>query len=345
MNMSRTRLQVIGLAVSVLLGAATVCRAAPPVTVYCSAVAEWCDGMREAFEAATGTKVLMTVKSAGETLAQMRAEKDNPRGDVWWAGGGDQHLLAAELGLTEVYKSPTLPNLHSWATKQAEIAGWRSVGIYAGTLGIVWNTEALAKRKLPEPKCWADLIKPEYVGELQMSNAASSGTSYAVLATLVQIMGEEPAFTYLKKLHVNINQYPRSGAAPMRNVSTGESTLAITWMFAAVGDAQAGYPVKTIAPCEGTGYEIGSMSIIKGSRNIEGAKAWYEFALTPAAQATGTKARSYQIPSHRDAPLPPNTPQLGDVKLIDYDFARWGSSAARTALVSRWEKDIASAPR
>jgi iron(III) transport system substrate-binding protein len=345
MHLLHSSLTMVGLTISALLSSATSISAAEPVTVYCSAVSEWCDGMRQAFEATTGNKVLMTVKSAGETLAQLRAEKDNPRADVWWAGGGDQHLLAAELGLTEVYRSPTLEKLHPWATKQAEMAGWRSVGIYAGTLGIVWNTEALAKRKLPEPKCWSDLIKPDYVGELQMSNAASSGTSYTVLATLVQIMGEEPAFAYLKKLHVNINQYPRSGSAPMRNVSTGESTLAITWMFAAVGDAQAGYPVKTIAPCEGTGYEIGSMSIIKGSKNIVGAKAWYEFALTPAAQATGTAARSYQIPSHRDAPLPPNTPQLGDVKLIDYDFTRWGSSTARAALVGRWEKDIASAPR
>jgi iron(III) transport system substrate-binding protein len=315
------------------------------LTLYCSVLAEWCEVMRQEFERASAVRVLMTVKSAGETLAQLRAEAANPRADAWWGGGGDQHLQAAELGLTEVYKSPTLAKLHPWARRQAEQSGWRTVGIYAGTLGIVWNTEQLASRRLPAPRCWSDLIKPEYRGELQMANAATSGTSYTFIATLVQILGEEPAFDYLKKLHRNMNQYPRSGAAPMRNTASGETTLAVTWMFAAVAEAEAGFPVTSVAPCEGTGYEIGSMSIVKGARNPGNARAWYEFALTPAAQATGVRAKSYQIPSHMEAPLPPKTPRLADVKLIDYDFAKFGSNEVRTRLVQRWEKEVAGLPR
>ena len=315
------------------------------VTVYCSVLAEWCEVMRQEFERSTGVKVTMTVKSTGETLAQLRAEKENPRADVWWGGGAEQYLQAAELGLTAEYKSPSLAKLHPWAQSLAAGSGYHIAGIYAGTLGIVWNTEQLAKRRLPEPKCWADLLKPEYRNELQMSNAATSGTSYTFLATLVQLMGEDKAFEYLKRLHSNMNQYPRSGAAPMRNVAQGEATLAITWMFAAVAEAEAGFPVKTIAPCEGTGYEIGAMAIIKGARNPEGARRWYEFVLTPQAQATGVRAKSYQIPSHVDAPLPPKTPRLGDVKLIDYDFKKYGQSTVRSALIKRWENEVANLPR
>ena len=133
-------------------GSATAQTAAPSanseVTIYCSAIADWCEKMRQAFETKTGIKTLMTVKSAGETLAQLKAEAGNPKADIWWAGGGDQHLQAAELGLTQDYRSPMLAKLHPWAVKQAEQAQWRTVGIYAGTLGIVCN-------------CWADLLKPE----------------------------------------------------------------------------------------------------------------------------------------------------------------------------------------
>jgi iron(III) transport system substrate-binding protein len=315
------------------------------LTVYCSALAEWCEAIRQAFEKQSGIKVSMTVKSAGETLAQIRAEKDNPRADIWWAGGAEQYLQAAELGLTEEYKSPSIDKLHPWARNLMAASGYKVGGIYAGTLGIVWNTEQLAKRKLAEPSCWADLLKPEYKDEIQMSNAATSGTSYAFIASLVQIMGEEPAFDYLKKLHKNMNQYPRSGAAPMRNVATGEATLAVTWMFAAVAEAQAGFPVKTVAPCEGTGYEIGGMAIVKGAKNLDAAKQWYEFALSAEAQATGAKAKSFQIPSNIAAPLPPNTPRLEDVKLINYDFAKYGSSAVRSALIQRWEKEVAAQPK
>jgi ABC-type Fe3+ transport system substrate-binding protein len=51
-----------------------------------------------------------------------------------------------------------------------------------------------------------------------------------------------------------------------------------------VAVAEAGFPIKTVIPCEGTGYEIGSMSIIKGARNLENAKKFYDFALTAEFQ-------------------------------------------------------------
>ena len=315
------------------------------VVVYCSVLAQWCEIMRQEFERTSGIRAVMTVKSAGETLAQIRAEKANPRADVWWGGGAEQYLQAGELDLLESYRSPSLPKLHPWAQRIAEISGYKATGIYAGTLGIVWNTKELARRKLPEPKCWADLVKPAYRNEVQMANAATSGTSYAAIATLVQIMGEEKAFDYLKALHASINQYTRSGSAPMRNVALGESTLAVTWMFAAVGEAAAGFPVTTIAPCEGTGYEIGAVGIVKGSRNGEAARRWVEFVLSPQAQATGVRAKSYQIPSNVAAPLPPGTPKLGEVKLIDYDFARYGQSALRSRLIKRWETEVAGRPK
>lgn len=320
-------------------------RAQGQVTVLCSLFAEWCEVMRGEFEKATGIRALVTTKSTGEAFTQIRAEAENPRTDVWWGGPSDSHLQAAELGLTEEYRSPTLPKLQPWARTAAELAGYKSVAIYASMLGVVWNTKELEKRKLPVPTCWSDLVKPVYKDEIQMSNPATSGTSYTYLATMVQILGEEEAFAYFRKLHVNINQYPRSGAAPMANVVRGESALAVTFTFAAVSEAAAGAPVTSMIPCEGTANEVGSMSLIKGAKNPENAKKWYEFVLTPAAQATGQRAKSFQIPSHVDAPLPPNTPRLDQVKLINYDFKKYGSAAERKRLLDRWEKDIAALPK
>lgn len=315
------------------------------VTVYCSVLAEWCETMRTAFTAKTGIRVAMTVKSTGETLAQVRAEASNPKGDVWWGGTSDPHLEAARTGLTQPYASPRLADLQPWARRVAELSGNRASGIYAGTIGITWNTQQLAKRGLAEPKCWSDLLKPEWRDEVQMSHPGTSGTSYIILATLVQLMGEEAAFTYLQALHRNVNQYPRSGAAPMQNVVRGETLLAVTWSFAAVAEAASGAPVKAVTPCEGTGYEIGSMSILAGARNLEAARAWVDFALTADAQATGAAAKSFQIPAHVAAPLPPGTPRLEDTKLIDYDLVRYSTPDVRKALLDRWEREIGARAR
>jgi len=320
-------------------------RAAEELVVYCNVQEEWCRPMVTAFEKATGIKVSMTRKSAGETYAQLKAEAANPKADIWWGGTGDPHLQAAEEGLTEPYKSPKLAELQPWAVKQAEASKYRTVGIYAGALGYSFNTQELAKRKLAEPKCWADLIKADYKGEVQVANPNASGTSYNMLATLVQVMGEDKAFEYLKALHRNVNQYTKAGAAPARAVATGESMVGITFMHDAVTQVVEGAPVKVVAPCEGTGYEIGSMSIVKGAKNMANAKKWYDWALTPEAQALAVGAKAYQVPSNKAAPTPPQAPKLGEIKLIDYDFAKYGSTTERSRLLAKWDKEVGALPK
>ena len=79
---------------------ATAASAAGKLTLYCSPQIEWCQLMVKEFEKSTGIKVAMTRKSSGETFAQIKAERRNPKGDVWWGGTGDPHLQAAEEGLT-----------------------------------------------------------------------------------------------------------------------------------------------------------------------------------------------------------------------------------------------------
>jgi iron(III) transport system substrate-binding protein len=106
-------------------------------------------------------------------------------------------------------------------------------------------------------------------------------------------------------------------------------------MHDAVAQAVEGAPIVTVAPCEGTGYEVGSMSLIKGGPNPDAAKAWYDGALSAKAQEIGATAKSFQVPSNRNAATPPQAPKLADIKLIDYDFARFGSSEVRNALLAR----------
>jgi iron(III) transport system substrate-binding protein len=315
------------------------------LVLYCSVQEEWCRPMVAAFEKATGIKVLMTRKSSGEFYAQIKAEAANPKGDVWWGGTGDPHLQAAEEALTDPYVSPRLEELQDWAVKQARASKFRTVGIYAGALGYSYNAPELAKRKLPEPKCWADLAKPAFKDDVQVANPNSSGTSYTMLATLVQIMGEPKAFDYMKALHKNVNQYTKSGAAPARAAATGESLVGITFQHDAVTQAVGGAPVKIVSPCEGTGYEIGSMSIVKGAKNLANARKWYDWALSPEAQAIGAGAKSFQVPSNKKAPVPEQAPKLAQIKLIDYDFAKYGSSAERSRLLKKWDDEVSKLPK
>src|SRR5207253_8746046 len=145
-----------------------------------------------------------------------------------WAGPGDSFLQAAEEGLLETYKSSNLDQLHDWARREAEISKYRVAGVYGGILALGYNTELFERRKLLVPKCWKDLLSPVYKGELMLSNPNSSGTAYMMLASLVQIFGEEEAFRFMKALDRNVNQYARSGIGPMAAVTRGEAGIGST---------------------------------------------------------------------------------------------------------------------
>ena len=313
------------------------------VNVICSAQIEWCQAMATEFQKATGIKMAMVQKGSGEALAQIAAESANPRTDVWFGGTGDPHLQAGERGLTTEYASSNLGQLHDWARTQHKQSGGRTVGVYMGALGFGYNTEALAKRKVAAPACWSDLLKPEFKGEIQMANPASSGTAYTAIATLVQVMGEEKAFEYLRALHRNISQYTKSGTAPVKNVARGEATVSVSFIHDAVTEAVGGFPVKSSTPCEGTGYEIGSMSIVKGAKNLDAAKKFYDWALTAPAQELGGQTRQFQVPSNKSARVSPLAPDFSKIKLISYDSAKYGASAERKRLIDRWEKDVGAA--
>jgi iron(III) transport system substrate-binding protein len=157
-------------------------------------------------------------------------------------------------------------------------------------------------------------------------------------------MGEDKAFDYLKALHRNVSQYTRSGTGPIKAVARGEATVSISFVHDGPGEKMQGFPVETVTPAEGTGAEIGSMSIVKGARNLDNAKKFYEWALTAQAQQFGAAARQFQLPANKATPIDPRVPDFKAIRFISYDYARYGASAERKRLISRWEKEVNSLP-
>jgi iron(III) transport system substrate-binding protein len=41
----------------------------------------------------------------------------------------------------------------------------------------------------------------------------------------------------------------------------------------------------------------------------------------------------------------PNVPDFKKIKLIKYDYAKYGASAERRRLIARWEKEVNSLPK
>ncbi|MDM0067587.1 ABC transporter substrate-binding protein [Variovorax sp. J31P207] len=333
------------LAALVLTATALAAQAQGTVNALCSTDAGWCEAAAAEFSRATGIRVLQAHKGTGEIGAQLRAEAANPKTDIWWGGTGDPFLQAAEEGLLEPYRPAYINDLYDWSVRQYAMSGNRVGGFYTSAMGFGFNTEVLKKKHLPEPRCWADLVKPEYKGEIEMSHPATSGTGYTIVAGLVQLMGEDAAFDYLKKLHRNTTTYTRSGQAQAPNVAKGEVAVGISFIFGFDKWRQDKYPVKSAAPCEGTGYEIGGIALVKGARNKANAQRYYDWLMSPAGQAIGAQAGSLQSPANRTFKPDPRIPSMDGVKLIKYDFEKYGQAAERKRLIDRWTREVESQPR
>ena len=344
MNYLRQLLAVTALA-TVVMAAATPAHADGKVVLYCPAPGDWCQNVANDFKKASGITVEILRKSAGEVLAQVRAEAAKPKADLWWGGISDSHFVAAAEGLTIPYETPAVEQLAPWAQAIYKASGKHAIGTYGIALGFGYNPELLGKKKIAAPKCWADLTKPEYKGEIQMPNPNSSGTAYQMIAALVQMKGENQAFDYLKQLHVNVNAYTRSGVAPGKAVARGETGVGINYLQDILVEQQAGFPVKISAPCEGTALGIDAMSIIKGAPNLANAKLFYDWLISVPGQESGAKSGLLHSPAHLKARQPSNDPELMSAKYIDYDFKKYGSTEERQRLLKRWETEVNSLPR
>jgi iron(III) transport system substrate-binding protein len=309
------------------------------INVLCTPQEEWCQGMKQEFEAKYDITVNYVRMSSGEALARLQAEKDNPQFDIWWGGPIDTYVAGKEAGVLEPYDSPNLKNLLDQNLYKDSENYW--AGIYVGSLGFATNTNWLAEHPGVEPPTsWDDLLKPEFTGQILVAHPSTSGTSYTALATILQIRGEEAGWAYIQNYSSQIAQYTKSGAAPAKFVAQGEGAVGIVFshdIIHEIDDNQA--PLALTFPAEGTGYEIGGMAIIKGAKHPDAAQKWFDWALTPEAQALGPKYHAYQAPTVSGVEL--SHPELLQVNLIEYDF-QW-AGLNKPAIVDKFTNEIATA--
>ncbi|MEM6430302.1 MAG: ABC transporter substrate-binding protein [Deinococcota bacterium] len=321
-----------------LLGAAHA-----QVSLLCSPDLAWCENLAPAFREATGIDLEFVRLSSSEGLARLRAEAENPTFDVWFGGTGDPHLVAFNDGVTEFYRPSTWEDLVPTLTAAV---GETYIPLYTGAIGFVVNEALLESEGIPVPQCWADLTDPAYKDLLAMPNPNTSGTAYTIMATLIQIFGEDEAFDMLAAIHQNIAQYTRSGGAVGQLAGRGDVGVAIQFLHDGVKFAKQGYPLSNIAPCEGTGFEIGGLSLVANAPHRDDAVAFIEWALTPEAQAIAAeRGESFQVQSNSNTPVPPESPDLGSLTLIDYDFETFGDPETRDRIVGKWTNEVFPVPK
>jgi iron(III) transport system substrate-binding protein len=304
------------------------------LTVYSSVDEENAKKLLDAFSKATGVKTQMVFLSSGPALSRIEAEKARPQADVWFGAPSENHIVAKERGLTEPYVSQNASAL-SDQFKDKE-GYWHA--IYTNPLAIGVRTDILQSRNAPVPASWEDLKNPAYKGLIQMPSPQSSGTAYSLILTLIEERGEDAAFDYLKAINPNVQTYTQSGTAPSGALGVGETPLAIQFTPGFLKLADEGYPVEVVFPSEGVGYEVASMSILKGAENLDDAKKLVDWITSAEGQGALSATKTYFLPIRTDVSGGAGVPALDKIKLVSTDptFA----AENKKKLVERWTRDV-----
>ena len=289
----------------------------------------------EAFEKETGIDVEWVRMSAGEVLVRIEAEASNPQASVWHSAPHTTHIGAANKGLLEPYKPNTdfeLPDLF-----HAE--DWAWTAFYSGVIGFVTNTDFLEENDMEAPTSWYDLLDPKLNKNVGIAYTYTSGTSYTTYATLVQMWGLEKTLDWWEELDKqSIFQYTKSGTGCIPMVGLGEIAVGIAFSHDIVSmGINKGYPVVMTFPKEGTGFEVGGLSLIKGGPEPELGKQFIDWCFTKQAQ---NLLQTYsRVPVNPEATIAEGAVTLDQVKLFD-DFDSISAGENKDALVTAWRDRI-----
>jgi iron(III) transport system substrate-binding protein len=159
-----------------------------------------------------------------------------------------------------------------------------------------------------------------------------------MVVTLVQVMGEDKAFAYMKQLHPNVQTYTTSGTAPSRAAAFGEVAVGIQFTPALYQLYFRGYPLLTVFPKEGVGFEAPAISIVRGARREAEARRLVDWIVSAQGQESLAAEETYFFPVNDKAKRQVGLPALRLVPLIKYDVDFAGKNRQR--LVTRWVNEV-----
>ena len=139
----------------------------------------------------------------------------------------------------------------------------------------------------------------------------------------------------MDKLHENIAAYSHSGSKPCEQAAGGEYPIGLSFPFRAARLKGQGAPIDIVIAEEGTGWEMQTGGILKGTKNMEDARTFMDWALSQGAmEAYGARYEVTALPV--TVKKPEHFPTEVEKKLIKNDFA-WAAKE-QTRILAEWRK-------
>jgi ABC-type Fe3+ transport system substrate-binding protein len=249
--------------------------------------------------------------------------------DVFFGGGAFDFISQARAGrLVPIYaEGEARPDWMSEDVVPVSHAGdefrdprGRWVGAVLSSFGIVYNRDSLARLGLPEPRAWADLTDPRYLGQVALADPTKSGSMNKAFENVLQerihavVMrriatarfwseearaaaekaavaeGWTEGLRLLQGISANARYFTDSAQKVPVDVAAGNCAAGMCIDFygrqqvEALARRAGSERVAYLSPPGGTVFSVDPIGLLRGAPNPGPARAFIEFVMSPEGQ-------------------------------------------------------------
>jgi ABC-type Fe3+ transport system substrate-binding protein len=313
-----------------LLGAAALAAiacgsaSAQVLTIVTSFPKDLTEVYKRAFEQRNpGVKVEVQNKGTSSGVAYVREAPANNKPDIFWASAPDAFEVLAKDKLLQKYegRNPAIPaKIGSYPVNDPE-------GFYYGQAlagyGLMWNTRYMKANKLPEPREWADLMKPVYFGHVAVSSPSRSGTTHLTVETILQGEGWAKGWAQMLQIAGNSAAITERSFGVPDGVNNGQYGIGLVIDFFGLSAKASGFPVEFHYPSV-TAIVPANIGLIANAKNAELGKKFIAFTLSEEGQQLLLDPKISRLPvlpaTYSKAPKDYPNPYSGRIKAkVNFD--------------------------
>jgi len=243
--------------------------------------------------------------------------------DIWWGGGVDPfiaekakgHLYSYQVNSTLLSLIPS--NISGIPMYDSDYAWY---GTALSGFGIIYNKVVIAAQGLPTPKTWEDLTNPKLKTWVGSADPRYSGSTHMCYELMLQAYGWQEGLRIATLLGANVKSWPTSSSAIPKSVSSGDIAYGLcidyyAWAeIAKVGANKIGYVLPS---GNATVINPDSIAILKGAPNLDLAKTFVDYVLSPTGQ------KLLMLPT--GVPGGPTTKVLGRMSILPSLYTQLGN--------------------
>jgi ABC-type Fe3+ transport system substrate-binding protein len=239
---------------------------------------------KKAFEARNpGVTVEILNKGTSAAVAFVREAPAGNKPDIFWASAPDAFEVLASEKLLQKFdgaNSQVPAKIGDYPINDPE-------GFYYGQAlagyGLMWNTRYMKANKLPEPKEWADLVKPVYFSHVAISSPSRSGTTHLTVETILQGEGWNEGWRQVLQIAGNCAAITERSFGVPDGVNNGQFGIGLVVDFFGLSARASGFPIEFVYPSV-TAIVPANIGLIADAKNAELGKKFIAFALSPEGQ-------------------------------------------------------------